>query len=66
MLMPLGAGASVNWLDPGKRKEGYCSEKDQIVQEWPASINARHSLSLKVVMPPGLSGWAGPRIMILY
>jgi hypothetical protein len=39
-------------------------EKDQMEQVCPSSINALHNLSLKVVIPPGLKGYAGPMMMI--
>jgi hypothetical protein len=61
-----GGGTSVNWELPGKRKEGYCKEKDQMLQSYPSLLNAWHKRSLKVVMPPGLSGCAGPMMMILF
>lgn len=64
IFIPAGAGASVNCDEPGNRKEGYCNEKDQMVHEWPASENALQRRSLKVVMPPGLMGCAGPIMMI--
>lgn len=64
--MPAGGGASVYCEVPGNKKEGYCSEKDQMLLVWPAAVKARQSLSLKVVMPPGRRGCAGPRMMIFW
>ncbi len=64
-MIPFGGGASVNCEDPGKRKDGYYNEKDQMLHSCPASRKALQRRSLKVVIPPGRKGCAGP-IMIIF
>jgi len=64
MCNPSGAGASVNCEVPGNKNEGYCRLNDQILHVCPASFSALHNRSLKVVMPPGRNGCAGPMMMI--
>ena len=63
MVIPAGAAPSVYWEEPGNKKDGYCKEKDQMLHACPACKKALHNRSLKVVMPPGRNGCAGPMMI---
>ena len=54
-----------NWVVPGKRKFGYCSEKEIILASCPLEFKERHNNSSQVASPPR-SGKAGPRMNIFF
>jgi hypothetical protein len=62
--IPFGPSPSSYCVLPGKRKEGYCSEKEYICTSAPFSAKPKAKELLKFAIPP-LYGKAGP-IMITF
>jgi hypothetical protein len=63
---PAGGVPEVSYcVVPGKRKEGYCKEKEMIFTSCPAKERDWQSSSLSIAIPPR-KGQAGPTMIIFF